>query len=823
MRKTILLLLIFNFLILGYSQTIKDSLLTNKTYSLNLLGQTNNDSSVFIEKVYLHTDRNYYFLGDDIWFKAYLIDASDRILTNHSNNLHVELISPDSKILNSSVIRLEDGLGNGDFKIAENLPSGKYRIRAYTNYMRNFGDQLFFNKEIFVVSSAAKSNESDKNQKYVNNKVELNFFPEGGSLVDNVASIVAFKAVDATGKSCDVSGKVYSSIGDLITTFKSAHLGMGSFILKPITGLSYYSVLEEGAGTETRINLPKSFDKGVVLNASVNQNNELLITSKTNPQTLPILLNNDLILTISARKIVVKQISFRIRSLTNLLSISTNDLPDGILMLTLSTLENLPICERLIFLQLDNNLKISIQPDKNIYKKREPVSMKLSLYGDSVKQHEAFLSLTAAESNLTDNTLGYPSSITSWFLLESDIRGPVEEPSYYFDPSNQDRIKDLDLLLRTQGWRDFEWKYNNNVGYTREVGFTISGKLRKNMVDKPIPNAKVNIGIFKSDNNILMTVPTDSSGKFRLEGVDLTGEAQLAVTAVGKKGQIQGLLLLDSIRYSPALMPSHTATNYFELKENVNTLEQEYEVIYNIKEKFRLSDTINLGGVTIISKKPLDLQTVKLENSRALYGSPDNELLVTPQLQAYHDPIEMMQGKFPGVDIRKNPSGYTINIRGTHTINGNTQPLFLIDGIKSDMDAIMGLPIQFIDRIDVLKSAGSTALYGMQGTNGVISIITKTAEALTPYIPIDYSKNVKISGYDAPRIFYSPQYTPKSESYNPDLRTTLLWKPDISLRSGEDLLIKYFNGDNSSDIKIIVEGITSTGIPITGKTEYIVK
>jgi hypothetical protein len=61
----------------------------------------------------------------------------------------------------------------------------------------------------------------------VKNKFEVSFFPEGGSLVDNVPSVVGFKAVNASGSSCDVSGEVYSSTGELVTTFKSVHKGMG--------------------------------------------------------------------------------------------------------------------------------------------------------------------------------------------------------------------------------------------------------------------------------------------------------------------------------------------------------------------------------------------------------------------------------------------------------------------------------------------------------------------------------------------------------------------------------------------------------------------
>ncbi len=86
------------------------------------------------------------------------------------------------KSSHSRIIRLEDGLGNGDFKLPDSIKSGRYKIRAYTNYMRNFSDQLFFSKEIIVVNSTDEKDKITDEVKYVENKIRLSFFPEGGSL-----------------------------------------------------------------------------------------------------------------------------------------------------------------------------------------------------------------------------------------------------------------------------------------------------------------------------------------------------------------------------------------------------------------------------------------------------------------------------------------------------------------------------------------------------------------------------------------------------------------------------------------------------------------
>lgn len=410
-----------------------------------------NDSLKVIEKVYLHVDRDSYSAGEDIWFKAYLIDATDHILTDHSNNLHVELISPSLEIISNRIVRLDGGLGNGDFRLPIDIKSGRYILRAYTNYMRNFGDQLFFSTEIAVINSTDTSKIAER-VNYVENRIQVGFFPEGGSLIDNVSSVVAFKATNYRGKGCDVTGKIFSSDNELITTFKSTHLGMGKFFLRPLSGLSYYSIVRGADSIDIRTELPRSFSIGVTFSASTNQENELIIITKTNQETLTLLSDSNLFLNFSRYKEVFKTIPYRIKSGITSFVVPADDLPDGIIMLTLTGPQDLPLAERLVYLERSAPVKINIETDKLLYNRRDPVNLKISFPIDSVTENWGNVSLAAVDEKVIDNTAQFPGNISSWFLLESDVRGNVEDPSYYFDPSNRDRLKDLDLLLRTQGW-----------------------------------------------------------------------------------------------------------------------------------------------------------------------------------------------------------------------------------------------------------------------------------------------------------------------------------------------------------------------------------
>ena len=777
------------------------------------------DSLSLIEKVYLHTDRSTYYIGEDIWFKAYLIDARDHSLTNHSQNLYVELISPALKIISSRIIRLDDGLGNGDFKLPNDISSGRYKIRAYTNYMRNFNNQLFFNKEIVVLNSTDSAKISD-HVKYVENRIQLSFFPEGGSMVDNVSSIVAFKAINSLGKGCNVIGKIYSSNGDLITTFRSTHLGMGKFFIRPLPGLKYYSIFKGSDSIDIKADLPMSFPAGVVLSTTINQNNEILFTTKTNPETLALISDHNLLISFSIRNEVLKTISYKIKFPVSSFVIPTDDLPDGILKVTLTSMEDLPLSESLIYIQKGDPIKIQIETDKHLYDKRELVSLKISMSGDSTLKRDCNVSLAVVNENLTDKTSLSPRTISSWFLLESDVRGVVEEPSYYFDLSNPSRFGDLDLLLRTQGWRDFAWKYDT-LHYPPENGFTISGRLTKLYKNKPIEGSRVSIGIFGTNKNILTTIPVDSNGKFKLSGIDLIGEARIIASGIDQKDRMKGSLILDSVAYIPAKVFDSLSMISTSVNFNQSKLKSYFTVNETMRKKYKLSDTIGIGEVTIVSERHKDPQTIKVESSRRMYEKPDAELIVTESMGGYQNVPELIRGKIPGVEVTLRNGKYSISVRGISSITADKPPLILIDGNQAFFDDLIIMPVSNIERIDVLKQVSSTVIFGFEAANGVINIITKAGGEPAIYKPVDYSAKLQISGYSASRIFYSPAHLTNSTSdYSPDLRSTLYWKPDITLDGSNKVILNYTNGDNASLIKIIAEGITTTGIPVTGKAEY---
>ena len=785
------------------------------------------------EKAYLHIDRRLYNAGDDIWFKAYVIDPSTNNLSVNTNNLHVELISPASEIIQSRTVRIEEGTGKGDFRVPVSVQSGNYRIRAYTNSMRNFDDRLFFLAEIIIINPIDEGRKPENNIQYVDDKIDMSFFPEGGSLVDDVSSNVAFKAVNSLGKGCNVTGDVFSSEGDVITTFKSSHLGMGFFTLKPESGVSYYAILKTQDGIPLKAGLPRSYPTGITMSVLVTIDKKLLLTVSTNTETLIPLQGRDLTLSFSLPNMVTRIIEIKVKSLINNFLLPGDEFPDGVIKVTLSGTEGLPLCERLVFLQKNSATQLNVTTDKKEYLPREKVSVSISLSGGSSYITTGNFSLSAAEAGFTDISSPNPTSIASWFLLESDVHGPVEEPSYYFDPLNKNRLADLDILLMTQGWRDFQWKYDSILPFIHEIGFMLTGRVTRILNKNPIEGTKINLGIFTDRNSIFLSTNTDPYGYFSFEGLDITGRADMFISATGKNERMEGRIFIDSVLYDPPPPGELTAIlpKLILRPDEYSTMRQDAEIRLAIRKKYKLSDTIDIGEVLITAERPDTEQEEKVKESRRVYGTPDKEMIVSPPMENFAgDVFDLIQGRIPGVKVERDPlkrNAVTVYIRNQKSIGDTeaTGALILIDGRlmdgPDDINYVLALPAYMVDRIDVINAS---PLYGQKGANGSINIITRSGMRRVPGKPSLNTASVKFKGFDIPRIFNSPKHNnPKDPDYSSDMRSTIFWEPEIKIEKNENEMVEFYNADNSTTINILVEGVTSEGIPVTGRTKYSVK
>ncbi|WP_159473418.1 TonB-dependent receptor [Dyadobacter sp. 3J3] len=104
------------------------------------------------EKVYLQTDRPYYYPGENIWFSGFMNYSTPGLMDTLSKVLYVDLIAADKKIRKTLVIPIDSGRAAGAIQIPSKIAPGNYVLRAYTQWMRNYGIDQFFYKPVAILS-----------------------------------------------------------------------------------------------------------------------------------------------------------------------------------------------------------------------------------------------------------------------------------------------------------------------------------------------------------------------------------------------------------------------------------------------------------------------------------------------------------------------------------------------------------------------------------------------------------------------------------------------------------------------------------------------
>jgi hypothetical protein len=794
------------------------------------------NSEVPFEKVYLHLDRPYYSAGEDIWIKAYLVHGVTNELSDNSNNLNVELISPGSKIIKRLILRIDNGVGAGDFHLGDSIASGNYMIRAYTNWMRNFGDIFFFEKDIIVENQRDIKSSDQPNRIESNEKVDVQFFPEGGPLIENVYTLLGFKAINSSGYGCDVNGHVFSSLGDTVASFASTHLGMGSFFFLPKKGLKYFAAGYTGNGIPFRVELPTISETGYSIKVSDINQEYFRVTVKTNKTTLDRYPLNEMVIVGTSHNSICLTAKVKARAINNPVNLPKKEFPEGVAQITLMDTNGKTYCERVYYVHPKENYRISIIPDHEVYAPRQKVTLQISVRDTSDEPVSANLSVSVVDGNQIKG-FEKKSDITSYLLLESEIRGYIEQPFYYFDTTVNERYQALDNLLLTQGWRNFVW--NNlsdtviNFNYPTEEGITVSGKLRHVWSDKPIAGANISMALSENITPSYKFTKTDSAGKYYFDGLNFKGPQNILVYAADEKDIGRGLILLDSIFREPAPLNFNRsykfeatakntskidAPNHIQAADNneISDFKEEAARKYNIMKKYHITDTIALSEVEVQARRP---EKENVDGRIRIYGLPDYSLTVTDKMSGYRDVIQILQGRVPGLFITGDRNtGYSIWYHGQ-----KGTPLFLIDGNEADLGAILAVSVNAIDKIEVIKESGKLPLFGFRGSFGVISVFTKRGSNSPVLPPLNFI-NQRVYGYYQARTFYSPKYNVPQPEYNkPDLRTTIFWEPNIETDIDGNATISFFNADNRAIIKVDVEGVAEPGVPLAGKASFEVK
>ena len=776
--------------------------------------------ALFFEKVYVHTDRDYYATGEDIWFKAYLVNGLSNYSTYTSNNLYIDLVSPEAKIMSREILRLDSGMAIGDFKLTDSIPEGVYHLKAYTNWMRNFGDNFIFDKQITIHSVVGiKANNPQVKTGKRNKTVEvgavdiadtykISFFPEGGSLVDGVATVVGFKAEDARGKGVKVSGDVTSDQGELVGHFESTDLGLGSFVMQPSAGKKYHvkGVYRNDKQFETE--LPDVMSEGYAMHVINTDSAYAQVIISTNQATLDKNKGKTLILATKHASKFQYEVKFALADLQMSARIPKAQLSAGISSIMLFDDQMRPNCERLVYIDGKNNVNLTITPDKDSYSPKEKTTVTITATDSKKQPVVTNLSLAAVDAGVVPAD---ESNIVAYLLLQSDIRGRIENASQYFDVNNPNRFKQLDMLLLTQGWRDFVWKRLQDstlkLSYLPEAGFTVSGRVRSVLVNKSIPNANITLYAPGAKGNKFFTTRTDANGRYYLDGIELYGSQTLKLTSRNDKGNKDGWIQLDTLA-SDALPVVPLPLYNEEPSPQLTAFNQASSARIKEANRFKVSNVVQLRQVNITDKaKTVTLMDETLQS----FGYPEYEFNISKADYSYKDLEDFLIHKIPGAQTNPDSaSGIQFFFGGVKVF-----PKFIVDKREDTFDRIDYYNLT----MDQIISVAVRHLVSMGGGDRILVYLSLKPSAFEKK---EFSMvNEDVNGYYNARTFYAPNY--EYSSSKTDQRTTIHWEPMITTDANGQATVSFYNADPKTKIRVVVEGLSTKGVPVSAVTNYSVK
>ena len=753
------------------------------------------------EKLYLHFDRSYYNPGETIWFKAYLFAAN--VPSGISKTVYTDLIDENGKLLSRNISPVVRSSCAASFDLPPNITSSSVYVRAYTDWMLNFDSSFIYTKAIPVLQP-----QQETAKKKVVPKNFLQFFPEGGDLVQGVESRVAFKATDIHGLPYKVSGEVVDSKGKAVAAFHSVHDGMGFFMLTPEAGEKYKALWKDSTGKAQQTPIPAANKDGFVLR--IDQDAAGISFGISRPAggadarhvTIVGQMQQQLVYMATANVSGSKTVKG---------VIPTENIPAGILQLTLFSENRQPLAERIVFVnKLDYYFITDLNHPLKSFEKRSRNVIQVDV-PDTIRTN---LSISITDADI-DPKLPGEDDIFSSVLITSDVKGYVHHPAYYFSSEADSVVKHLDLVMMTNGWRRFKWEdaLAGNFPVIKHMPseyLTINGKINGLRTTELLQKELSGILEFNKKQEF-MTIPVDPDGSFQVGGLLFFDTARLYYQFNNDKEKV--LTSRASFDIKSNLLKSNVIMNFDSnaVYQSVLPPKDVWAKNLDLSEKnMAVMDARRkvqtLEAVTVTARQKSKKEEMDEKYTSGLFSGGDAyTFLLDDDISAKGalSVLNYLQGKVAGLQITGMGQQATMSWRGG-------TPTLFINEMPSDVGMVQTLTMADIAMIKVFRPP----FFGAQGggSGGAIAIYTKKGADMSnsSIKGLDFAN---IVGYTVPKVFYSPDYSRYDERHSdPDYRPTLYWNPYILTdKDSRRTFYTFYNNDVTKRFRVVIEGCNVEG------------
>ena len=760
-----------------------------QTPALDSLVQKFNHYSqqAFQEKIYLHTDRSFYMTGEVMWFKLYYVDGFLHHPLTLSKVAYVEVLDSANHPVLQGKIALKEGRGNGSFYLPVSIASGNYRIRAYTNWMKNFSPDFYFEQPITLVNPFERLGlpALETMQHY-----DVQFFPEGGNLVEGIESKVAFKAVDQKGKGIDFRGMIVNQHQDTLLHFQPLKFGMGHFYFTPAAHHQYKAIITIGDSSFMKT-LPTAYPEGYVMQVAEADNDQLSVRVHAKMRgNLPLVY-----LLVHTRHSLKVSALLPLKEGKATLRIDKHLLGEGISHFILFDPQRQPVCERLYFQPPSRELTIEAITDQPHYGPRENVTIDLHTQVANEAPVPANLSLSVFQIDFL--ALFDPTDIRTYCWLTSDLRGTIESPEYYITNNTPESREALDHLMLTQGWRKFNWETllsGETPAFTflpEREGPILTAKVTDKRSGEPAGRIRAYLSV-PGRNFHFYTDSSNPAGEVEFVTKNIYGPTPLMVQTHTEYDSVYRFEMVSpfSEKYAASSFPGLDLSAQAEQQLQERSRSMQVQNVY-------WEDTIHT-----FSAPPAD--------SMPFYGMPDRIFLLDDYTR-FPTMEEVMREYVQGVAVRKQKGEFHYKIVNQATnIFFAEDPLILLDGIPIfDTDKAIALDPLKIKKLEVVKKK---FMLGSAIFSGILSYTTYDHD-LSWYQIDPLALEVDYDGMQRQRTFYAPVYETEQQvgSRMPDFRTLLYWAPDVTTDAQGNAQLSFYTADQQGTYMGVVQGMTDQG------------
>lgn len=743
----------------------------------------------FQEKLFMHTDKSVYLAGEILWFKIYDVEGIHHTPFNLTKVAYIEIVDNSHRAVLQLKVSMKDGKGNGSFYLPFSTNSGNYKIRAYTSWMKNYSADYYFEKGITIINTLKSpvTTPAAGAEQY-----DVQFFPEGGNLVNGITSKVAFRVVGKDGKGIDYKGAIVNGRNDTLTRFTPLKFGIGTFLYTPSIGNTCKAVIRVASGDLITKQLPQITDKGYVMQLTDDGSGRLHITIQSNMGSSTSGTETVYLLAHTRQELkVVQSLNFDRKGE---FVIDENKLGDGISHITIFNAMRQPVCERLYFKKPKQKLLITAGTNQKEFSVRKKVEVDISVNDQDTKSVAANLSVSVFK---LDSLQGVEQeNIQSYLWLTSDLSGSIESANYYFDHEDTETKIALDNLVLSQGWSRFNW---NKVLKDQKIAFKFLPEFEGHIITGKITDTR-NSGPAK---NILtyLSVPgkkvqfyssrSDSSGKILFNTKDFYGLNEVVLQTNLLKDSLYKIEISNP--FSEQFSNSHFSN--FLINKNLEGPLKDYSLDMQVQNLY--------------SGKYIRRFYNPLIDSTAFFGKPD-KLYKLDDYTRFTTMEEVLREYIREIAVSHLQGKYRLKILSQDDGPLADNPLVLIDGVPVfDMDKLIAMdPL----KINTLAIVAQEYDYHALNEDGVLSYTTYKGDLggfeIDPHaVVIDYE------GLQLKRDFFSPVYQTDKQhgSRVPDFRNLLYWMPDMDTGADGKIHFSFYTSDQEGVYNVNIQGISRKG------------